>query len=61
MSCGDFGKREREIEEWFDGVESSNHTIKLSLLRSLYDWCVMCALSRIPTLDFLDFLEHLII
>lgn len=61
MSCGDFGEREREIEEWFDGVESSNHTIKLSLLRSLYDWCVMCALSRIPTSDFLDFLEHLII
>ena len=36
---------ERELEEWFDGVESSNHAIKLSLLRSLYDWCVTCALT----------------
>ena len=53
--------REREIEEWFDGVESSNHAIKLSLLRSLYDWCVTCALSGIPTLDSLEFLEHLVI
>ena len=53
--------QEREVEEWFDRVGSSNHTIKLSLLRSLYDWCVTCALSGIPTLDSLDFLEHLII
>ena len=37
--------RQIEIEGWFDRVESSNHTIKLSLLRSLYDWCVTCALT----------------